>query len=267
MGGVILTISIVTLVFSLVSLGLVVSYSSSAGCLAPLLAGLIYDGLGPFFWGSGALTALVGGILMLSASDAARKSLSNVWVLMLIVNLGLVCAYGIRMVLHARNIFMVRQDSQALVGMAGVAALKKLGNPSDKLVDELSPGGGVFEFVGGISDALILQAFPYPFNFVYFMGMRPDVGAVLYVVLPGVFTLFCIPIALSIRNYFCSDNYGVSKHRDVYSGVPLSRFMCGSSETASLDYEDGEEDLASTFAGSSEEDEESLLESSNVSSR
>ena len=170
------------------------------------------------------------------------------------------------MIMHMRNLFMIRQDSQAVLSFISESMVNKIATPNEKLASKFRPGGSIFELVGGVTDALLLSVFPYPFNFIYFMGMRPDVAAVLYVVLPGVFTLFCIPVALSIKNYFGSNKYGVVKHREVYRDLPLSEFMCGGEETNEGEYEEGEEDLASTFAGSSEE-EDSLLGSSNESSR
>ena len=119
---------------------------------------------------------------------------------------------------------------------------------------------------------LIFKLMNYPLNMVFFMGMRPDLAIVGFIVLPACLCLMGIPFVFAIRNYLSSSQLGVKKHRSAYEHTPLSRFMCNGppgddGEPLDEDY-DQEEDLASTFDGDysgKEEEEDELLISDNES--
>jgi hypothetical protein len=119
-------------------------------------------------------------------------------------------------------------------------------------------------------------------NMIFYAGMRPEVSSFFCIVFPVVLTMFSLPFAIAIRNYFNSKKTGVVNQRAIYDGVPLTNHIfVGVPEKQEMKtdfYGFVEEDLASTFDGSASEDsdysdydsgysdEESLVSSSRVTS-
>jgi hypothetical protein len=129
---------------------------------------------------------------------------------------------------------------------------------------------------------MIIKTLPYPMNIIFFAGTLPEVGSFFLIVLPVVLTIFSLPFAIAIRNYFNSKKTGVVNQRAIYDGVPLTKHIFvavpENKEMKADFYGFVEEDLASTFDGSASEDsdysdydsgysdEESLVSSSRVTS-
>lgn len=249
--------SIGTLFFAGISMGITLSFHSEAGALVPLAAPFIYDMMGPVFWISASLTASFGFLLLVSSGSGSRIALLNVWVALLLLHAAILLAYGIHTVLRIRDLYLIHNDVFKVISEGGLWLVDRFAQPTDKLKQKVSQGGVLFVLAEHISAAGILKTAPYPFDFLFFLGLRPDVCAVLYVVLPGTFAFFSIPAAMAVRNYFAEQSSVVVKHRERYEDTPLSNFMCGSGQS----YDDGElldeEDLASTFDGSSLDPDES----------
>jgi hypothetical protein len=263
-GGVVVFVIISNLSLALVSMGIVISFYTSSGEYTTLAAPYIYDGVGPFFWGSAALAAAVGGLVLVSTNEKMRKAFLTVWTILMFIYAGSVIAYGVHVVMRFRDLYTILPDLLDVLQSGGALLLEKAGiNMSDKLAQKLSKGGSIFTLVESVSAATMMHIMPYPFDFLLFLGHRPDVASVIYVILPGAFAILSLPVVMAIRNYFQADHKGVVKHRERYEGVPLHHFMCGSYETEAYDCEAEEEDLASTFDGSSgdPDENESLLES------
>ena len=263
-GGLILTVSIGTLLFTGVSLGITLSFHSEAGALVPLAAPFIYDMMGPVFWISGGITGLVGFILLVASGSGTRIALLNVWVALLILHALILLTYGIHTVLRIRDLYLIHNDIFKVISEGGLWLLDRFAQPTEKLKQKVSQGGVLFVLAEHTSAAGILKAAPYPFDFLFFLGLRPDICSVLYVVLPGTFAFFSIPAAMAVRNYFAENSPAVTKHRERYEDMPLSSFMCGGGQSYDEGKFDEEEDLASTFDGSSfdSDESESLLGSS-----
>jgi hypothetical protein len=238
--------------------GLTASFISSAGDLDGLIAPFVYDFLPAVSWVSGLITVIVGMSLLLATSSKARVPLSNIWIALLIFHAALVIVCGVRMVMRLRDMYMIHYEAYGIFSERGLWAAKYAGfNPSKKLEEKISPDGAVYDFVESLSASIILKAAPYPFNILFFLGMRPDIAILLYIVLPGTFVVFSLPFAFAIRNYFVSERPGVVEHRTPYEGVPLSQFICsGVPRKTPEEWGDDEEDLASTFYDTSSEEED-----------
>jgi hypothetical protein len=127
---------------------------------------------------------------------------------------------------------------------------------SKTVKDDITEGSTLFEAFEQASAGVIFAVAPYPLNFIFFLGLRIDLAAFLFVIFPGVFILLSIPFVFTIRSYLASTREGVVKHRKAYQDTPLSRYMCNGPPTDDpVDYDDPdhllgvEEDLASTFDG------------------
>jgi hypothetical protein len=238
-------------------MGITLSFHSEAGALVRFAAPFIYDMMGPVFWISAGITASVGFLLLVSSGTGSRMALLNVWVVLLLLHAVILLTYGIHTVLRIRDLYLIHNDIFKVISEGGLWLVDRFARPTDKLKQKVSQGGVLFVLAEHISAAGILKTAPYPFDFLFFLGLRPDVCAVLYVVLPGTFAFFCIPAAMTVRNYFAEQSSAVAKHRERYADTPLSNFMCGSGQS----YDDGEfleeEDLASTFDGSALDSDES----------
>ena len=253
-------------------------YTNSASFSNAILfaSPFIYDAVGPLFWGFSALICGMGFLVLLTTNSKVRNAFLNIWTVLMFLYAGATIAYGVHVVLGFYNLYAVLPDLFGAIG-AGVTGVAESiassfgGKVPEKLRDKLSPGSSLVTLAESFSVAAILRFLPYPFDFVVFMGHRLDVAAVLYVVFPGSFALLSAPVVLSIRNYFASEEKGVIKHRARYEGVPLMSFMCGGGDVDFDGNESGgeEEDLASTFDGSSSysDENESLLPESSESSR
>lgn len=230
-----------------------------------LAAPFLYNMMAPVFWSSGALTALVGFALLISSNSKTRVPLLNVFVALLIFHTAMIIAYGSQMVYQMRNIYLLHQDTLAAAIDKGVEIFV----PKESIKHAVSKDSTAFSLVEKFSVGLIFKMSPYPMNFIFFMGLRPDIAVLLWVIIPGIFSLFSIPFLIAIRNYFASDLEGVKDHRSPYKNVALSKFICQGvpRKPGDEEFEDAEEDLASTFDGvyddesfaSSENDEQGPL--------
>jgi hypothetical protein len=267
-GGVILFISIGNLLSAVTSMALVFAAYTSAQAFTPLASSYIFDGLGPLFWACAGLTSLFGFLSLLTSNSKARAGLLNIWTALMFLYIIATIAYGVHVVLQLRNLYLIAPDIVDVLMKGGFLLVEELGaSPNERLRRKFARGGSIFGIVESMSVAGLLKVMPFPFNFLLFMGFRPDISACLYVVIPGALALFSFPIVLSIRNYFASPERRVVNHRQRYEGVSLFQFLCGSEAEKNEDVPSDEEDLASTFAGSnsSEGEDQSLLGSSGAS--
>ena len=267
-GGVITVISVGQLMFTLSCAGVILSFYSTAGTIAPLASPFIFDAMGPVMWLSGIATAAMGFLLLSSPNSKTRPALMNIWLVLIVFHTVIIFTYGIHMVLRMRDLYLIHKDIYTIIGEKLVEKLK----PNQKVAQKMSEGGLFLDLIETASAGLVLAKAPYPFNFLFLMGLRSDIAATFFVILPGVFSIFSIPFAVAIRNYFASDRASVSRHREVYNDRPLSGFICSglAGKEDDPDAHDDEEDLASTFDGSSQdesgdEDEEDSLMSSRSS--
>lgn len=278
-GGVLLTIIVGQLCFTAGQAGLTLSFYTTAGSITPLAAPFLYDFMALVTWVSGAFSIFVGLILMVVRNSKARGPLLNIWIALLILHAAIVIVYGVHMVKRLRDLYMIHYDIYGVISESGLWAAKRVGfEPSKKLEEKVSPGGIAHDMVESVTASIILSVAPYPFNLLFFLGMRSDVAILLYIILPGTFVLFSLPFAFAIRNYFTSTRPGVVEHREPYEGVPLTRFVCsgGLPHRDNEEFAEDEEDLASTFYDSSSDEddsdytsdeESSLLSSSSVYNR
>jgi hypothetical protein len=255
-GGVVLVITAGQAVLIAGSIGLIGSFYSAASSLTALAAPYIFDGLSVVSWATGAASVLCGSLLLLTSSSKLRKPLFNVWIAAILLYTIAIFVYGINMVNKMRNLYLIADNILASISETALDAV----GASEKVRQKMSPGGGVYKLAQQATEGLYLKYAPYPLNFLFFMGMRPDVAALIFVALPAMFNLFALPFCVTIRNYFTTDKSGVVKHREVYEGVPLNFFICtgvpGKESSSSVDaFAEVEEDLASTFDGSSDEDD------------
>lgn len=237
------------------------SWHAQTASTAALVGPYLYNMMAPFVWGSGALTTLVGCVLLISPNSKTRVPLLNIWVVLILMHTAMVVVYGANMVKQMNNLYLIHKKIWAALGEKGVEFLK----PGDNAKDMLTEGGTIFNLFEQMSAGLVFKMSPYPFNFIFFMGLRPDIASVIWMVGPGVFSLLSIPFIVAIRNYFASDKEGIRQHRKPYKDAPLSRFICqgvpGSEKEVDDDYLDAEEDLASTFDGVYSSDEDDYVES------
>lgn len=244
-------------------MAIVFSFYYTAGEFTPLAAPYIYDAVGPFFWFCAAATASAGILALTTGNGRVRLSFLNIWMVLMFIYTGAAIGYGVHVVMRMRDLYTLLPDILDVLSHGGFLLLDKWGiKPSDKMTQKLSKGGSIFTLVESLGAASMLYVMPYPFDFLFFLGLRPDIAAVMYVVIPGTVALLSLPAVLAIRNYFASEEKGVIKHRARYEGTPLFAFMCGNGVIEDPDAPNDEEDLASTFDGSSidPEESESLIE-------
>jgi hypothetical protein len=267
-GGIIAGVSIGNLAFAMANMGIVLSFYTEARSITPITAPYIYDAMGVVYWMSAALMCFVGTSILFTTSSKARAGLLTVWVALVVLHLGIVLAYGIHAVQRIRQLYLLHRDIFKLISAAGLWAIERFARPTAKLEQKVSQDGILFILAESVSAAGIIHAAPYPFNYLIFMGLRIDIAALFYVGMPGMFALLSIPLAMAVRNYFNSQDWAVMKHRERYEGEPLKSFMCGASDPDFEEFDEEEEDLASTFARSSSEGDEkdSLLGSSSEES-
>jgi len=133
---------------------------------------------------------------------------------------------------------------------------KAIGTKPENVEKHVGEGSQIFEAFEQASAGVIYTLSPFPLNLIFYLGLRIDLAAFLFVILPSLWIIFTVPMLVTIRNYFNSKKNGVVKHRSAYENTPLIRYTC----TAPPDWkrhEDGddgysdisEEDLASTFDG------------------
>lgn len=258
-GGVIVVISVGTLLTTGIIAGLVLSWRTQAA-VAALAGPFLYNMLAPVFWFTGTVTGLIGFVLLRSSNSKTRVPLLNVMSGLHFIHTAVIFVYGVQMVYKMHQVYLLHGDILAVAVEHGAKLLGVKDEPAKELRNK-----GFFQSLEQASEGMIFQMSPYPFNFIFFMGMRPDIAAVLWVVVPGLFSLFSLPFLMAIRNYFGSDIEGIKKHRRPYENVPLSEFICNGPAQGKPDddgFQDAEEDLASTFDGMySDEDEESEEES------
>ena len=271
-GGVIVTITAGQAILIAGNIALIGSFYTSAASLTSLAAPYIFDGLSVVSWATGGVAVLCGAVLLMTSNSKARKALFNLWIAAILLYTVAIFVYGINMVDKMRNLYLIADGIMASISEAALEAT----GANEKVKQKLSPGGGIYKLAMQAGEGLYLKYAPYPLNFLFFMGMRPDIAALIFVALPAMFNLFALPFCVTIRNYFTTDKAGVVKHREVYEGVPLSQFICAGvpGKTVSSGGDDPlaeeEEDLASTFDGSSgdeddvDDDDESPLLSSSV---
>ena len=261
-----LTVICGQLLFTAAHAGLTISFYNAADEITALAAPFIYDFLALVSWISGLITAVVGILILVNPTSKVRAPLFNVWIALLLLHMAIVIVYGIHAVQRLRDLYLIHYDIFSIFTEKGLWSGK--GPPDDaqpqsKMRETVSPGGLVYDTVESISASIILSVAPYPFNFLFFMGMRLDVSALFYIVLPSTFILLSLPFVVAIRNYFASTRAGVVKHREAYEGHSLAHFICAGVPGKNPDEEyHEEEDLASTFYDSSSEEQDDYTSSS-----
>lgn len=277
-GGVIFIISVGHLIWLGGSIGLIGSFYTSSKNYTALAAPLIFDPFAPMAWTTAGIVVLVGFLVLSTPNTNRRKSLCNIWVGILLIHLIAVATYGIHFVLKLRDFYLIHLESFKAVSEK---INEKVGF-NEKMKSKTSEGGIIFDFVEQASAGMIIKTLPYPMNIIFFAGTLPEVGSFFLIVLPVVLTMFSLPFAIAIRNYFNSKKTGVVNQRAIYDGVPLTKHIFvavpENKEMKADFYGFVEEDLASTFDGSASEDsdysdydsgysdEESLVSSSRVTS-
>ena len=260
-----LTIICGQLLFTAAHAGLTISFYNAADVITALAAPFIYDFLALVSWISGMVTAGFGILILVNPLSKVRAPLFNVWIALLLLHMAIVIVYGIHAVQRLRDLYLIHYDFYSIFTDKNLWAGKSPpdGEPQSKVSETMSPGGMVYDTVESISASIILSVAPYPFNFLFFMGMRVDVSALFYIVLPSTFVLLSLPFAVAIRNYFASTRAAIVKHREPYEGRSLAHFICAGVPGKNSDEEyHEEEDLASTFYDSSSEEQEDYTSSS-----
>jgi hypothetical protein len=126
---------------------------------------------------------------------------------------------------------------------------------STRVEEHLREGSPIYEAFEQASAGVIFSLSPFPLNLIFYLGLRVDIAAFMFVILPAIFILFSIPMLMTIRNYFASKKSGVVKHREAYLDTALVRYTCTGppgwkDEMLGDELSDiSEEDLASTFDG------------------
>jgi hypothetical protein len=183
---------------------LIVSLHLSSDALKAITTEYTYNMFGPFSWISALIILAVGAVLVLSTSSKARVALLNLLMFLLFVHLILVIIYGSQMCNSFRNLYLLHAELwEAFMDETFAPVLGKvLNNP--RVHEHVGGGSHLHEIFEQASAGVIYSLSPYPLNMIFYLGIRIDLAAFLFVILPGVFILFSIPIIMTIRNYFAS---------------------------------------------------------------
>ena len=254
-GGVILTISVGVMLFAANEAVLIMSLNTGPPALKALTTVYTWNMMGPVMWISAAIVGFVGVASIVTPNPKARLPLVNVFLFLLMAHFVIVVVYGCMMCDAFRQMYLIHKELWvAFSNFVGTKAEEAIGSKTIK--NDITEGSTLFEAFEQASAGVIFAVAPYPLNFIFFLGLRIDLAAFLFVIFPGIFILFSIPFVFAIRRYLASDKEGVVKHRKAYKDTALIRFMCNGPPTDDpVDYDDPdhllgvEEDLASTFDG------------------
>jgi hypothetical protein len=234
---------------------LIMSLNTGNPALQALTTVYTYNMMGPLMWLSALVVGVVGFMSIKTSNSKARLPLINLFMFLLMLHFVIVVVYGSIMCDAFRQMYLIHKELWAALG-SGVGGKLEQATGSKTIKGAVSEGSTLFEAFEQASAGVIVAVAPYPLNFIFFLGLRIDLAAFLFVIVPGVYTLLSIPFVLAIRNYLGSKKEGVVKHRAKYENTPLTQFMCGGPSTDyEVDYDSAEnplveeEDLASTFDG------------------
>ena len=255
LGGVILSISVGVMLFAANEGVLIMSLNTGAPALKALTTVYTWNMMGPVMWLSALIVGIVGVASILTPNPKVRLPLINVFLFLLMAHFVIVVVYGCMMCDAFRQMYLIHKELWVAFSSAvGSKLEEKIGSKTIK--GDITEGSTLFEAFEQASAGVIFAVAPYPLNFIFFLGLRIDLAAFLFVIFPGVFILFSIPFVFSIRSYLASEKEGVVKHRKAYKDTALVRYMCNGPPTDDpVDYDDPdhllgeEEDLASTFDG------------------
>jgi hypothetical protein len=252
---VLLSISVGIMLFAANEAVLIMSLNTGNPALQALTTVYTYNMMGPVMWLSALVVGIVGIVSITTANSKVRLPLINILVFLLILHFVIVVVYGSIMCDAFRQMYLIHKELWSALSQGVGDKLEKV-TGSKSIKGEITEGSTLFEAFEQASAGVIFAVAPYPLNFIFFLGLRIDLAAFLFVIFPGVFTLFSIPFVVAIRNYLGSKKDGVVKHRSKYENTPLTRFMCNGPPTDDpVDYDSPdhllgeEEDLASTFDG------------------
>jgi hypothetical protein len=214
-----------------------------------------YNMLGPVMWITAVVTGLVGLVIVISPNSKSRVALLNLFLVLLFVHFVVSVVYGCILTNAFRQLYLIHVDLwTALIDGTVAPAIGKL-TGSSNVEERIGEGTPVFEAFEQASAGVIFSLSPYPLNFIFYLGMRIDLAAFIFVIFPGIFMILSFPFVLAIRRYFASTKSGVVKHRVHYNNTPLLKYMCNGPPSNEgkgydeMDSEVDEEDLASTFDG------------------